>query len=138
MTPGRLLLGWVALVSTSSLLMSCESSPVTTASSPNGLVIEFLNISAEHLVGAEYFDVTLSLPRPAGQYISHYGLRTPFEDTMTELKPPLPMPIQNGYVVLRKLVLTKVPRIGPYPVDFWVVSDTGQVSNHISYNLDIQ
>jgi hypothetical protein len=111
--------------------------PAAVAVGP-GLGITVESQSADSLLGSEAFEVSLRVNRLWGQVITRYGLKTPYEDGMHDVRPLLPVPILNGLAVIRDIVFSKVPYVGLYPFEFWLVTEDGQASNHVFGKMKVQ
>jgi hypothetical protein len=119
----------------------CDAKSAPTQGAPSagpGLGITFERQSTDAVVGAEAFEVTVRVNRLWGNMITRYGLRTPYEDGLHDVRPLLPVPILNGLAVIRDIVFSKVPFVGLYPYEFWLLTEDGQSSNHIFSEIKVQ
>jgi hypothetical protein len=119
------------------LLVAASPAPQSTSSIP-GLEISLVRFSAENLLGAEEFEITVRVERYWGQVLTRYHLKTPYETTVHDVKPLLPVPLLYGVAIIRNVALTEVPQAGPYRVEFWVDTEDGLPSNHVVGKLNVQ
>lgn len=136
----------VLIAFSGSVLVGCDDTvlPVQTASKPvgvgagTGLGITFESQSGDTLIGAEAFEITVRVYRLWGQVIVAYGLRTPYENAMHEVRPLLPVPVLGGIAIIRDIAFSQVPKGGLYPYEFWLVTEDGLASDRVHGTMKVQ
>jgi hypothetical protein len=127
----------VALCGVALLMAGCET-PTAPVAPEGSLNIRDLELSHQRLAGAEGFTVSVVVAGPVGRYVKAYGIKTPYETIVRPLKQPLNMAIPNGWMSLRQVHFNRVPVVGDYPFEVWLVNESGQVSNRLSAKVYVQ